>query len=837
MKKILSLMLVMVLVLSGCSPKSNDDLSTTEQSNIETIEVSSSLDLSNVNSKLLLGFGNTESVEDNVTVLEPMYNVPKNLKLKLSTNIKGQMINPFLQLMVEESEEYISVYTDREMTDSVLTSIDYDSETGELTIYPLPGTTGRYGREGIEKEGDWGSLKTYYLVIRVDLTKDSITLLDKPQRMMFTIESHIDSPTVKMSQREDGNFKLVWDEVKGADGYKVYAGMGHKMELLGDVTTREFILTNEEYIESSMNTLLEDIYSYTVVAYNTEGEGLAGNLIKGEDYSAMAPTSFALLDENYYNEYMSTNPKVKFESEASFGSHFQKSTYWSKDSESDEGIDIISDINELPTHVKLYTKKYVGSDGEYGFKWNTQDYSVVWDLRNPIYSNDDTEKWSAKYTGYVLGTSSKLSYIHKNSKYVDGTKIDTHLTEEQISAFEKNRGNAIPNVIAENLEDKIEVKNTPTNDEVAAIEQEKPSKELEVVNETPQLDVTEKTTSPVEEQIVEEKVEIEIEDSGEKIELDMNNLETVIALGMLNYETEINLSKFSKEVSDGTYLSEVLSKVMAQYPLIIGELEMSYDYTTDNLLVTYDISKEDGQALQEAVLVKAKEIVSKTITSDMSDLDKYKALHDYLIDTVTYDQRALDAFMKGMSNEDLLKEYGKSFNVSGAILDGYGVCQSYAEAYKLLSDLSNLKTIVVYGDLQNVPHAWNKIYLNDGWYHVDATNNDNGIPYPIYKTSDNLLPSLWSEDDSYTIKSEYKLYRGTNNSHDYYVENGLYASNKSELITLLKGLTSVEQTYIKLPKEISEKDIIAALKEGLGSKASEYDNIGMTLGLLVLIVE
>ena len=54
------------------------------------------------------------------------------------------------------------------------------------------------------------------------------------------------------------------------------------------------------------------------------------------------------------------------------------------------------------------------------------------------------------------------------------------------------------------------------------------------------------------------------------------------------------------------------------------------------------------------------------------------------------------------------------------------MCASYSAAFKLLADSAGLESIVVTGYLDgSVPHAWNKVKLDDEWYIVDATNNDN----------------------------------------------------------------------------------------------------------------
>ena len=50
---------------------------------------------------------------------------------------------------------------------------------------------------------------------------------------------------------------------------------------------------------------------------------------------------------------------------------------------------------------------------------------------------------------------------------------------------------------------------------------------------------------------------------------------------------------------------------------------------------------------------------------------------------------------------------GDSWTAAGVLVDGTGVCASYAEAYQLLSDLAAIRTVSVTGDADGA-HEWNK---------------------------------------------------------------------------------------------------------------------------------
>lgn len=113
----------------------------------------------------------------------------------------------------------------------------------------------------------------------------------------------------------------------------------------------------------------------------------------------------------------------------------------------------------------------------------------------------------------------------------------------------------------------------------------------------------------------------------------------------------------------------------------------------------------------QAVLDTAVKIHDELITSDMSDYEKVKAYHDYIINTTTYSETG-----------------ERAHSITGALLDGACVCEGYTEALDLLCYLSGIECIGVSGtgetDSAFGPHAWNKVRLGDKWYNVDVTWDD-----------------------------------------------------------------------------------------------------------------
>ena len=115
----------------------------------------------------------------------------------------------------------------------------------------------------------------------------------------------------------------------------------------------------------------------------------------------------------------------------------------------------------------------------------------------------------------------------------------------------------------------------------------------------------------------------------------------------------------------------------------------------------------------QQTLAKAQQVHSALAKPGMSEYDRVKAFHDYLVNNTTY----------GGSSD-------RRFTAGGALVDGYAVCDGYAMAFDLLCYLSGIECIRVTG-WANEAHAWNKVKVNGSWYNIDVTWDDPVSSRPI----------------------------------------------------------------------------------------------------------
>lgn len=148
---------------------------------------------------------------------------------------------------------------------------------------------------------------------------------------------------------------------------------------------------------------------------------------------------------------------------------------------------------------------------------------------------------------------------------------------------------------------------------------------------------------------------------------------------------------------------------------------------------------------------KAKAIIKKVITAGMTDAEKVKAVHDYLVLNCAYDY------------ENLLRGTipSVSYTAKGALLKKKAVCQGYAESFKLLMDMAGIPCKMVTGTADNgsgyAGHAWNMVKVDGKWYQIDVTWDDPAPDTKGYvRYAYFLIPDSKMDDDHKWKRSAYK---------------------------------------------------------------------------------
>ena len=172
----------------------------------------------------------------------------------------------------------------------------------------------------------------------------------------------------------------------------------------------------------------------------------------------------------------------------------------------------------------------------------------------------------------------------------------------------------------------------------------------------------------------------------------------------------------------------------------LDKIEKGYECTTSDQLFYvlshgyYPILSSSSAASRAYKQLK---IILRSICDDsMSDLQKARAIYDWLILNVYYDNNV------AYGNLPQAAYKYNAFYIEG-VLNGAAVCDGLSKAYSAMCAIEGIDCVRITGKkkdagAQDAGHAWNKIQLMGQWYLTDATWGNmvleyNGKPYEYVK--------------------------------------------------------------------------------------------------------
>ena len=262
-------------------------------------------------------------------------------------------------------------------------------------------------------------------------------------------------------------------------------------------------------------------------------------------------------------------------------------------------------------------------------------------------------------------------------------------------------------------------------------------------------------------------------------------------------ENEINSAK-EKILSSDTYLNACINSyegtIVSSNSLGINAIRLNCSYKTTKEQEAYIDSTVDF-------------IVSKLTNVDMSEDEKEKLIHDYIMTNIDYSEE---------------EKYGDAYS---ALYYGKTKCDGYAMlTYKMLK-AAGIENIIV----TNEDHAWNVVKINDKWYHLDTTwddakKKDYGF-YRYYNLTDEEILETRNYINVYGIEctSNYiadlternansdgkygEILKDFEQNDDYYFLNSFNSNASLTLLyneVVLKELESISLIDDKIPTELYE---------------------------------
>lgn len=724
MKRITGVILVLVLMLTACRGKAENQADTKRsETKIET-------------QKLAQSVRNKYADEEKYSYGEPIQNIERDehLELQMGFDIMNAGFDQYTQL--------VQVFQDAELTQSLGTGFAWDEESKVLSVTPPKWSTGGISNAELDEDvpgnnptsqklfdkgesKDWGNLPRYYMVQYVDFNTGE--QLEKPVVTIFTVKHEIKrAPKVSVHIDDDGLPVFSWEEVKGADTYYIielnynaetgYNGSGwvqgstedtkwkpqkatHLITFLVTEAERAADYNIEKYGEGSEPIQKDSLYEtyYCVIAASEDGTSAISNTFNEKDIARRVP-------------YMEET-----------GISLEK-----------EGSNYADGFANMPSYkwITMCDGTLVQKIINYDFKKAEQAVETWAEYEKADMSDLKNVEVELVKVPYVIDGTGFTGVVKVENYNKDTWKEDLKEIEKRQEALRNRAG----------------------------------TKDIEI------------DEAKEEEEVKEESKEVY--ETSYKITAN-SALSEYLAANMLTGAARIDLSDFP-ESADQDYLTDAWMEAVYQNPMILGVKSAGIMNNGKTLVVSYDMDASSMEEKQKELAAEIKRVVSEIITEDMSELDKELAINQYLCDTAEYDMEALE----NAEENDFVtvdEKFNDSFTPYGVLLNKVGVCASYSGAFKLLADEAGLESIVVTGTLEGeLPHAWNKIKVDGQWQIVDSTNNDNELIFnALLNLPDNAAGKVLVEDDSFVLDSNLADYQAATDEKEYYhMQNKFFSQDE-----------------------------------------------------------
>lgn len=124
--------------------------------------------------------------------------------------------------------------------------------------------------------------------------------------------------------------------------------------------------------------------------------------------------------------------------------------------------------------------------------------------------------------------------------------------------------------------------------------------------------------------------------------------------------------------------------------------------------------------------MKARAIVANITSDSMSQLDKERAIHDWIVNNTQYDQ-----------SDSIYDPYN-------TLIKHTGVCEGYSLLAQKMFTIAGIESTIVSGYADGGSHAWNMVNIDNHWYHVDLTwddpvSSEDILRYDYFNLTDNQM--------------------------------------------------------------------------------------------------
>lgn len=161
------------------------------------------------------------------------------------------------------------------------------------------------------------------------------------------------------------------------------------------------------------------------------------------------------------------------------------------------------------------------------------------------------------------------------------------------------------------------------------------------------------------------------------------------------------------------------------------EIKPKANSTENGIETTIETTYLTTREQEKYIETELENVTKALINTKMSDLEKVRAINDYIVNRYEYDYTL------------------KSISVYSGLTTSLAVCQGYSmTAYKMFC-YAGIESRIVVGKIKDIPHSWNSVKIQGKWYQLDITNNDSIEKDKYFLVGDDYLIAnnyIWDRD-------------------------------------------------------------------------------------------
>lgn len=207
---------------------------------------------------------------------------------------------------------------------------------------------------------------------------------------------------------------------------------------------------------------------------------------------------------------------------------------------------------------------------------------------------------------------------------------------------------------------------------------------------------------------------------------DLEAFKAYIVKEALDFNEQIYIEDYNLPMDEEVYttLAYYLAK---EVPELFHVGSVGYSVMKDTLVtmnINYNYTKEQYEEMYAECEAVAEEMLRDIRAAEhLTDVEKALLVHDRLALICNYDKELT---------------HKNKFDIYGALVDGYAVCEGYTKSYMYLLGKLGIKSKIC--SSEKLTHSWNIVWIDGVPYHVDVTWDDViGLAGEVYH--DNFLLS------------------------------------------------------------------------------------------------